>query len=390
MTAPPASPADRPAPDGPRPDRPAPGQGQGQGRDQGQGRGQRDGRLLDRADTGPSGSSRRLGGRWRRASRRPWLTVAGVATALGALAPPTHRLADDLLLAHMGQHLALAVVCPLLLALGAPALPPARTRTVALATVAHVGSLALWHVPSLYDAALRHTGLHLLEHTTLLAGGLLFWPVVLTARSGLAALFTAGLGSGALAALLTLSPRPLYGAHLDTAARHGLSALGDQQLAGAVMWVPGGILYAAVAIALLLRWLGRTPGPLRLPPGAVSGTLVVLALVAVATGCGAAAAQRNPVVPYGDPQQGADRLQAYGCGSCHQIPGVARANGLVGPPLDHFGRRAYIAGALPNTPDNLVRWITNPQGVEPGTAMPDLGVSQADAQDMVAYLESLN
>jgi putative membrane protein len=214
--------------------------------------------------------------------RRPWLTALGVAIAAAVVAPPAHRLADDLLVAHMGQHLVLAVVTPLLIALGAPPVPPARAGPMAAATAAHLGSLAFWHVPLFYDAAVRSTPLHLLEHCTLLGAGLLFWPLVLSAPSGLAALFTAGLGSGALAALLTLSPHPLYRAHLATAPLHGLPALGDQQLAGALMWVPGGIAYSAVAIALLLRWLGREPKPLRLPPGAVSGTLVVLAALTVA------------------------------------------------------------------------------------------------------------
>lgn len=71
------------------------------------------------------------------------------------------------------------------------------------------------------------------------------------------------------------------------------------------------------------------------------------------------------------------------------IPGVTGAVGLVGPPLTAWAKRAYIAGNLANTPENLVRWIRQPQAVEPGTAMPDLGVEEGDARDMAAYLFSL-
>ncbi|MGA7158752.1 MAG: hypothetical protein WBY53_18040 [Acidobacteriaceae bacterium] len=90
-----------------------------------------------------------------------------------------------------------------------------------------------------------------------------------------------------------------------------------------------------------------------------------------------------------DPAQGKVLLQSYGCGSCHTIPGIATAHGMVGPPLFYFSRRTLIAGELPNTPDNLIRWIQNAPAIEPGTAMPDLGVSQGNAKDMAAYLYTL-
>lgn len=91
----------------------------------------------------------------------------------------------------------------------------------------------------------------------------------------------------------------------------------------------------------------------------------------------------------GDPDRGAQLISDYGCGSCHVVPGVNDADGLVGPPLTDFGRRSYIAGELPNNSDNLQHWIRNPQVVEPGTAMPDLGVTSVDAQDIAAYLLTL-
>lgn len=92
----------------------------------------------------------------------------------------------------------------------------------------------------------------------------------------------------------------------------------------------------------------------------------------------------------GDPHSGKKLIVSYGCGSCHTIPGIYQARGLVGPPLYFFGRRTMIAGELPNTPENLVRWLRNPPAVEPGTAMPDLGLSQNQAQDIAAYLDRLH
>jgi cytochrome c1 len=71
------------------------------------------------------------------------------------------------------------------------------------------------------------------------------------------------------------------------------------------------------------------------------------------------------------------------------IPGIEGADGLVGPPLIHFGSRVYIAGEVTNTPEHLLAWIEAPQAIEPGTAMPNLGVSEAEARDIAAYLYTL-
>lgn len=91
----------------------------------------------------------------------------------------------------------------------------------------------------------------------------------------------------------------------------------------------------------------------------------------------------------GDPHAGRQAIQRYGCGSCHTVPGVARAQGMVGPPLTAFGRRIFVAGRLPNTPDNLIHWIVDPQDVSPATAMPMTGVTEEDARDIAAYLYTL-
>lgn len=88
-------------------------------------------------------------------------------------------------------------------------------------------------------------------------------------------------------------------------------------------------------------------------------------------------------------QRGKALLAQYQCGSCHAIPGVPGARGEVAQTLRAWGRRSYIAGRLPNQPALLARWITNPQALVPGTAMPNMGVSPDDAQAMAAYLFTL-
>jgi mono/diheme cytochrome c family protein len=90
-----------------------------------------------------------------------------------------------------------------------------------------------------------------------------------------------------------------------------------------------------------------------------------------------------------DVQAGRRLVEAYGCGSCHEIPGVANSRGQVGPPLHKFGLRHYVAGAVLNTPESLTAWIVAPETIEPGTAMPSVGATPEDAAHMAAYLLSL-
>lgn len=115
----------------------------------------------------------------------------------------------------------------------------------------------------------------------------------------------------------------------------------------------------------------------------------VLSLALVCACAGGEAKETARAATGGDSDRGAAAIRRYGCGACHVIPGVAGARGEVGPPLDDFGRRSYIAGSLVNAPDNLVLWIRSPQTVEPGTVMPNLGVSLDDARDIAAYLYTL-
>ena len=90
-----------------------------------------------------------------------------------------------------------------------------------------------------------------------------------------------------------------------------------------------------------------------------------------------------------DADRGSRAINQYACVTCHQIPGIVGANAPVGPPLNEIGTRGFIAGVLPNTPQNMVRWLRHPQAVNPKSAMPDLGVTERDARDIAAYLATL-
>lgn len=95
------------------------------------------------------------------------------------------------------------------------------------------------------------------------------------------------------------------------------------------------------------------------------------------------------VVAGGNADSGELLIGFYDCGSCHEIPGVTGARGVIGPPLSDFGQRGFIAGSLANGPDNLIAWIVDPQSIAPATAMPDLGVTETEARDIAAYLLAL-
>lgn len=95
------------------------------------------------------------------------------------------------------------------------------------------------------------------------------------------------------------------------------------------------------------------------------------------------------LVPGGDSERGRVLMRDYGCHTCHLIPGVPGANSLVGPPLTAWAERQFIAGALPNLPNELIAWLQDPQAIEPKTAMPNLGATEQEARDMSAYLYTL-
>ena len=123
---------------------------------------------------------------------------------------------------------------------------------------------------------------------------------------------------------------------------------------------------------------------------AVAGLALALALLAGCEGGGPSAIERKAAeMTGGEPSRGKDVIRRYGCSTCHVIPGVEGARGQVGPSLEGIAARAYLAGKLPNTPANMIKWIREPQDVQPGTAMPELGVTEQDGKDIAAYLYTL-
>ncbi len=120
--------------------------------------------------------------------------------------------------------------------------------------------------------------------------------------------------------------------------------------------------------------------------GILGGAWLLMSLAAC-TG-GRADYEMSPMAG-GDADRGAALISRFRCGSCHTIPGIRAADGVVGPPLFFFSRRVLIAGELPNTPENLIRWVRDPPSIEPGTAMPALGLDEEQARDVAAYLYTL-
>jgi putative membrane protein len=241
-----------------------------------------------------------LGRLWRRAGGQGIPVWRASAYGLGwlalavALVSPLHALGTALFSSHMVQHMVLVVVAAPLLALGLPAVTslwalPSRWRLAiahrwrvagrARALPALAGSplvawgLAtgvfwLWHVPGLYQAALRSEVVHIVEHVSLLATALVaWWTVVRPAGRGrpvyglrVLSLFAAALVGGLFGALVTFARRPWYPAYGASVPDWGLTPLTDQQLAGVAMWGPASLAYAAAALLVLARWLHPTTG----------------------------------------------------------------------------------------------------------------------------------
>jgi putative membrane protein len=217
---------------------------------------------------------------------RPWRAAcfaAGLLTLTAGLLTPLHALGERLFAAHMLQHVVLMTVAAPLLAVGTGrvagvwALPrgvrPLAGRVVALsrpltrldvATVLQGLALWTWHIPAVYGVALATEGVHWLQHVTLFGSALLFWQAVLGRRglrepgTAIFCLFLTALHSGMLGVLLTFAPWPIYPNQSSGAHDFGLTALQDQQLAGLVMWVPGGLIYAVAALGLAAAWIGRS------------------------------------------------------------------------------------------------------------------------------------
>ncbi|WP_166802456.1 cytochrome c oxidase assembly protein [Microvirga pakistanensis] len=230
--------------------------------------------------------------------------VLGVVLLVIALLSPLEALSSILLSAHMVQHILLIAVAPPLLVLGKPevawlwALPPTWRRGVARhgplrfmlailspcarpipAALIHMATLWVWHSPMLFDAAVASDGLHWLEHVLFFGTALLFWRAIIKAHSGreaaaaaLIACFITLLQSGLLSALLSFAREALY--HAPDTTDWGLTALEDQQLAGAIMSLPMCALYLAAGLIMALRLL--TPrGSERVRPSPVAMTDVL-------------------------------------------------------------------------------------------------------------------
>jgi cytochrome c len=117
--------------------------------------------------------------------------------------------------------------------------------------------------------------------------------------------------------------------------------------------------------------------------------LIVAVLAPLVLSCREDLEMKAAMATGGDPKRGKAEIRDHGCGTCHSIPGVPGAHALVGPPLDHMASRSYVAGTLPNTSDNMREWILHPQKIKPKNAMPDVGLSDAEARDITAYLYTL-
>ena len=217
---------------------------------------------------------------------------AGGMLALAlALLSPIDAVATALFAVHMTQHMLLVVVAAPLLVAGDPGLAtlwaldvPARRRITAwwrgaralpaiwhalrlplVAWTLHVATLWLWHLPTLYGAALRDERIHVAEHAAFFLTALVFWyPILERGRSrfrfGVVVLylFAAGLQCTVLGAALTFARHPWYIGHYATTAAWGLTPLEDQQLAGLIMWIPASLAYLVALVPVVLPAL-RTP-----------------------------------------------------------------------------------------------------------------------------------
>lgn len=124
-------------------------------------------------------------------------------------------------------------------------------------------------------------------------------------------------------------------------------------------------------------------------PRQANALTVLIVAASLLTAC---APERDyvPRVSGGDADRGREALARYECGVCHVIPGVANAIGTVGPALDDYSKRSYVAGKFPNEPETLVRWIVDAPAMAPLTAMPAIAMSHQEARDMAAYLYELD
>lgn len=123
-------------------------------------------------------------------------------------------------------------------------------------------------------------------------------------------------------------------------------------------------------------------------PAVLPALLGVAAALPLLAGCGETVPAQHRVIG-GDPERGLALIDAYGCATCHVVPGVGAPRGTVGPSLEEFGSRNMIAGIIPNLPDQLIAWLRDPPAIAPRTAMPNMGLTTDEARDVAAYLYTL-
>jgi putative membrane protein len=192
-------------------------------------------------------------------SRRLAFLLMGLGVFIASVLPPVESAASKYFSVHMVQHIAMILVAALLFALAriVPSRIPAL-RSVVVVGILHAVALWAWHMPVLYDAAMENAGLHVLEHLSLLGTAVLFWNVVLDLAldrlKRVALVFATMLQSSALGALIAFAATPLYGWHSGHTPA-GYDVLEQQQLAGAIMWIPAGAVYLVVMLALLRKVL---------------------------------------------------------------------------------------------------------------------------------------
>jgi cytochrome c oxidase assembly factor CtaG/cytochrome c2 len=349
--------------------------------------------------------------------------AAGWLTTALAVVSPMAWVSEILFSVHMTQHTLLLLVAAPLLAFGQPLLAclwaidaPARERmarpfrgarftaiwhavTAPLSVfLLQTAALWLWHIPSWYEAALHNASIHALEHVSLLVAGSLFWWAMVRGRYGrmgyglaVVYVFLTALHSGALGALVTIAPDPWYATYVRQGHAWGIDPLDDQQLAGILMWIPAGVIFIVLGVALLAAWLGESERRVKFGSvhSATRTLAIVLAAAILSSACGNRAVKDAEMMTGGSVPRGRTAINKYGCASCHTIPGITEAKATVGPPLTQIALRQYLAGHLVNTPDNMMKWLQHPQQIDPKNAMPEMGVTDQDARDIAAYLYTL-
>ncbi|MCU1348016.1 MAG: hypothetical protein JWO56_1046 [Acidobacteria bacterium] len=222
----------------------------------------------------------------------PWQAAAfllGCASSASALLSRLDLWSDILFSAHMAQHEILMLVAAPLMVAGRPfiatmwALPQAmrtrvadavHTRVVArtwdrltgplTVLVLHATVLWVWHVPAMFEAALHDESIHAFQHLGFFLTAALFWWALIHGRYGrlgygvaVIYVFVTAMHTEVLGALLTFATRAWYPTHRARTIAAGMNAVDDQQLAGVVMWIPFGVVFVLIGLALFAAWLGE-------------------------------------------------------------------------------------------------------------------------------------